>query len=140
VIGESALLEELAAVEFGGLPDSPDDLPEEVVIDGMVDRYEASRLPHGKIVRRLHAAVLDSPLAKRFHGDAEVGCSGCHHHSPVGERPPRCAACHGEVGDPTRDRPDLKAAYHRQCIECHEQMNIKAVGCTDCHAVREVTS
>lgn len=139
-VAGSAMPAERSRLEAGELPSSPEDLPEEVVIDILVDRYEASRLPHGKIVRRLHAAVVDSALARRFHGGVEVGCSGCHHHSPVGERPPRCASCHGEVGDPTRDRPGLKAAYHRQCLECHEQMGIKAVGCTDCHALREVQS
>ena len=140
LVVEGAVPVELSPVDLGALPDSPEDLPEEVVIDVLADRYQPSRLPHGKIVRRLHGAVLESRLAQRFHGDAMVGCAGCHHHSPASTRPPRCVSCHGDSADPRRDRPDLKTAYHRQCLECHEQMGIAAVGCTDCHAAREVES
>lgn len=130
----------LVEAELGGLPEPSDDLPETVVIEVLADRYGPSKLPHGKIVRRLHAAVAESPLATRFHGRIEVGCAGCHHHSPVGLRPPRCSSCHGDTAHPTRDQPALKAAYHRQCIECHEVMKIEALGCTDCHPEREVAS
>jgi hypothetical protein len=139
-MGEEPPEVKLAEVSLGELPADSEELPETVVIDILVDRYEASKLPHGKIVRRLHGAVLDSRLARRFHGRLEAGCAGCHHHSPVGVRPPRCASCHGGSAHPTRDQPALKAAYHRQCIGCHELMGIKALGCTDCHAAREVES
>ena len=61
-------------------------------------------------------------------------------HSPAGERPPRCAACHGEAAAATMDKPGLKVAYHRQCIGCHIEMNIQKQGCTDCHAEKEVAS
>ena len=35
---------------------------------------------------------------------------------------------------PTADKPGLTAAYHRQCIGCHQAMAIRKTGCTDCHA------
>ncbi len=117
---------------------SPDSLPETVVIDQLADEYEPSTLPHGKIVARLDAIVRSSKLASRFHGQTEVLCSGCHHHSPVGTRPPQCRACHGETADATTDKPALKAAYHRQCIGCHQEMQIKALECTSCHAKKGV--
>jgi hypothetical protein len=71
-----------------------------------------------------------------FHGSAEAMCAGCHHHSPAGERPPKCSACHGDEAAATIDKPSLKVAFHRQCVSCHQKLEIKA-GCTDCHAEKE---
>jgi hypothetical protein len=107
--------------------------PEEIKIDLLVDSYGESVLPHGKIVTRLNEIVRNNGLASHFHGSTDVLCSGCHHRSPVGTRPPPCRSCHStEAAEATTDKPALMAAYHRQCIGCHQQMNIKQ-GCTDCH-------
>jgi formate-dependent nitrite reductase cytochrome c552 subunit len=95
--------------------------------------YGPADLPHRRIVERLDRATRSDKLAARFHGGIDTLCAGCHHHSPVGARPPKCVSCHAADNDPTQDRPGLKAAFHRQCIECHQQMEI-ATGCTDCHA------
>jgi hypothetical protein len=118
------------------LPAVSDAFPETVVIEGLVDRYEASTLPHAKIVAKLDEYVRSSKLAGRFHGDTETLCSGCHHFSPVGTRPPPCRACHALEAEPTRDHPGLKVAYHRQCVGCHIAMDLPKQGCTDCHAER----
>jgi len=122
------------------LPAASDDFPEKVKIEVLADEYQASEMPHLKIVARLDAPIRASGLARQFHGTVEAMCAGCHHHSPAGERPPRCSACHGEAAAATKDKPDLKAAYHRQCIGCHIEMNIQKQGCTDCHAEKEVAS
>jgi hypothetical protein len=122
--------------ELPPLPPTSDDLPEEVTIDVLVDQYQASTLPHLKIIRRLDESIRSNPLARRFHGTTEAMCAGCHHHSPAGERPPACSACHGDEAAATTDRPSLKVAYHRQCVRCHQRLEIKA-GCTDCHAAKE---
>jgi len=95
-------------------------------------------MPHLKILARLDAPIRASRLARQFHGTVEAMCAGCHHHSPAGERPPRCAACHGPTAAATMDKPGLKVAYHRQCIGCHQRMGIDKQGCTDCHAERKV--
>lgn len=115
------------------LPELSDDFPDKVVIDILADEYRGAELPHAKIVAKLDAAVRNSRLASRFHGQTEVLCAGCHHQSPIGTRPPPCRACHGQKADATEDKPALKAAYHRQCVGCHQEMKIKD-GCTDCHA------
>jgi hypothetical protein len=125
-------------VRLDPLPVVSDDFPETVVIESLVDTYEASSLPHAKIVAKLDEAVRASKLAGRFHGRTETLCSGCHHLSPVGTRPPPCRACHADAGDPTDGRPGLKVAYHQQCLGCHIQMKIQKQGCTDCHEAREV--
>jgi len=122
------------------LPATSDAFPEEVSIGVLVDQYEPSRLPHRKIVEKLDAAVRESSLAHRFHGSDHTACGGCHHHSPAGSRPPQCRACHAREANATRDMPGLKAAYHRQCMGCHQRMGINKQGCTDCHSQREVPS
>jgi hypothetical protein len=127
-------------VELDALPAVSELYPETVEIDVLVDSYEASKLPHAKIVTRLDAIVRESRLATRFHGDRDTLCAGCHHHSPVGSRPPPCRSCHGVEHAATVDRPDLKTAYHRQCVGCHIEMAIDEQGCTDCHAEREIES
>jgi hypothetical protein len=124
--------------EIAPLPPPSDDFPETVVIDVLSADYMASTMPHQKIVARLDKGIRESRLASVLHGDLATSCSGCHHHSPPAERPPRCRACHGEVAQATSDRPGLKVAYHRQCIGCHQRMGIEKQGCTDCHEVREV--
>lgn len=125
---------------LGALPASSDDFPEKVKIDVLADTYEGSEMPHLKIVSRLDTPIRSSTLARQFHGTVEAMCAGCHHHSPVGERPPRCSACHGETAAATLDKPGLKVAYHRQCVGCHVAMHIAKQGCTDCHASKEVES
>ena len=129
-------------VTLAPLPAASDDFPEKVVIKSLAQKYGPSELPHRKIVEYLDARIRKSKLAKRFHGRTEMLCAACHHRSPVGSRPPSCKSCHGAKAHPTKDKPSLKAAYHRQCIGCHQQMGLKkARGCTDCHkkAAKEVT-
>ncbi len=128
---------QLGAPSLESLPAFSDDYPETVVIDLLVDHYEASTLPHAKIVGALDAGTRESTLAATFHGDVKTLCSGCHHHTPIEMRPPPCSSCHGATADATSDRPDLKVAYHRQCVGCHVQMGIAKQGCTDCHASKE---
>ncbi len=126
--------------EIAPLPPSSDDFPETIVIDVLSSSYEASTMPHRKIVVKLDEPVRKSRLASVLHGDVETGCEGCHHHSENGQRPPRCRACHGEAAQAKTDRPGLKVAYHRQCIGCHQRMGIDKQGCTDCHSERKVAS
>lgn len=83
------------------------------------DLYGPVRFMHMK-----HAAVL---------GD----CLVCHHHRPKDTKAletTACASCHQGAFDPRdRDRIGLKAAYHQQCMGCHQERNKGPVGCTECH-------
>jgi hypothetical protein len=129
----------VTTVELAALPSPTVDVyPESVTIGVLTEKYEPSTLPHAKIVARLDTPVRASKLAVRFHATTEKLCSGCHHHSPVGTRPPPCRSCHGEESAATIDKPSLKTAYHRQCMGCHQLMKIDKLGCTDCHAAKEV--
>jgi hypothetical protein len=136
--GVLAALPEQTKPRLAALPAWSDDFPETVEINSLAADYEGSKLPHAKIVTKLDEEVRASPLAVRFHGDPATLCAGCHHHSPVGSRPPACRSCHSATADPTSDQPGLKVAYHRQCLGCHIRMGIPKQGCTDCHAPKEV--
>jgi hypothetical protein len=116
------------------LPPASDDFPAKVTIDLLARDYGPSTMPHETIVRRLQDGVAKSRLAQAFHAGPDTLCAGCHHHSPAGKRPPSCRSCHSGDAARDKDRPSLKAAYHRQCMDCHREMKIDAMGCTDCHA------
>lgn len=57
-----------------------------------------------------------------------VSCKGCHLAEPfsataIREKDPKIYHL---------DKPSLKAAFHRNCIDCHEEMS-GPTGCQDCH-------
>ena len=114
---------------------SDSDIPETVEINALKDQYASVKLPHRKIIRTLSNNIKDNKLVAYFHPDKNTLCQGCHHHSPAAKKPPSCASCHGRPFD-ERDpsKPGLMAAYHRQCMECHEAMNLEKPVATDCVA------
>ena len=62
---------------------------------------------------------------RRSYNQPEILCSTCHHRSPLSATPPKCASCHTKDIDPAHpQRPSLKAAYHLQCMGCHQGMNV----------------
>ena len=113
------------------------DIPETVIIDSLAKEYGAVELPHRKIVETLVQNIEGSKLASYFHSDEGTICQGCHHNSPISKKPPRCVSCHSKPFDEKNPfRPGLKAAYHLQCMGCHDEMGIeqpKSTECTDCH-------
>jgi hypothetical protein len=120
---------------------SMDQIPETVTIKALAKEYEAAVLPHRKIVQSLVRGIKDNGLAGYFHTDPATVCQGCHHNSPVSAKPPRCASCHGRSSEALNlTRPGLMAAYHQQCIQCHDKMGLEkpaARDCTACHAKRK---
>ncbi|MFZ1983814.1 MAG: cytochrome c3 family protein [Desulfatitalea sp.] len=124
------------------LPTLPaiEEIPETVAIGHLKDQYEAVNMPHRRIVKKLAEGVRDDRLATAFHGAPTTLCQGCHHNSPAGLKPPQCGVCHGRSSDALNlTRPGLMAAYHQQCLECHERMGIAKPAsreCTACHAKR----
>jgi hypothetical protein len=123
----------LADREFPALPAVSEDFPEEIAIKSLADRYQPVKFPHKQIVTSLDRVVCGNQLAERFHQNTETLCAGCHHNNPPGDPVPACRSCHGDENDSQKDLPDLKAAYHRQCIGCHQAIGHEAQGCTDCH-------
>jgi hypothetical protein len=117
----------------------PADLPDDIEVGYLADKFEPVAFPHKQIVLKLSHMIGDGRLANVFHGTQAVVCAACHHHSPLGERPPSCARCHRDAFDPQAlHRPGLKGAYHQQCIGCHKAMQVDMkVGdhrdCRGCH-------
>ncbi len=106
------------------------DIPEMVSIGSIANEYEPSEFQHRKIVASMFKATEGSALAMRFHTEKGTFCQGCHHYSPASLNPPKCGSCHGE--EPRGDRPALKAAFHLQCMGCHDRMNVTKPANTDC--------
>jgi hypothetical protein len=116
-------------------------IPENVTIKTLSDSYDVVKLPHRKIVLKLAEGVQKSKMAAYFHTAPTTLCQGCHHNSPATVKPPQCGSCHGRSSDdlnPTR--PGLMAAYHQECMQCHDKMGLEKPGsreCTACHAKRK---
>ena len=113
------------------------DIPENVEIKTLMNKYGPVKLPHRKIVQTLFNNIKNDKLVQYFHRDKNTLCQGCHHNSPAAKKPPTCVSCHGRPFD-ERDpfKPGLMAAYHRQCMECHKEMGIEkpvATNCVACH-------
>ncbi|MGV8019052.1 MAG: cytochrome c3 family protein [Ignavibacteria bacterium] len=109
-----ACLRESVLSEFNYVGEGPG----EILIDGMSENYGGVRFSH-----KVHAQM----------SAMSTGCTGCHHYNtsvPI----LKCADCHNK--DRMREDvsiPDLKAAFHRQCMNCHKQWSGEN-GCnTQCH-------
>ena len=113
-------------------------MPEEVTIDSISDQYGPVTLPHAQIADALDSGIADSALAQAFHSSRLTLCQGCHHNSQPSENPPACRSCHSRPFAPERPkRMGLKAAYHAQCMDCHQRMQIAEPANTDCTACHE---
>lgn len=91
--------------------------PEIIVLDELVDRYNPVVFSH-----KLHAEM----------SEMTGGCESCHHYNTTGPIL-ACNTCH-EVNRLREDisKPDLSAAYHRQCVNCHRQWS-RETECNSCH-------
>ncbi len=95
--------------------------------------------------------LLDSPIINKTDNHytpvrfmhsrhaASVGdCSACHHYRPADKgalETTRCSACHQDsFKQDYPERIGLKAAYHLQCMGCHQKEAKGPVECTGCHS------
>lgn len=97
---------------------SPEEGPDFVLINEMSDYYNGVEFSH-----KVHAEM----------SEMSGGCTGCHHYNTTGPVL-NCRKCH----ESSRSRedisiPDLKAAYHRQCTNCHKQWSNENGCSTQCH-------
>jgi len=79
-------------------------------------------------------------FSHRLHSemsDMSGGCETCHHYNPTGKIL-KCSDCHSEnrVGDDIH-KPDLKGAYHQQCMNCHKEWSHE-IECNSCHKTNKV--
>ena len=97
-----------------------DDAPDVITISTIEDKYVPVVFSH-----KIHAQM----------SQMSGGCASCHHFNNVGPIQ-KCESCH----DASRKRediskPDLKGAFHRQCMECHKAWSHKT-DCQSCHALK----
>jgi hypothetical protein len=102
----------------------------EIVLDNP-DAYASNQRTAVTFSHELHMEAFD--------------CLECHHDYAEGENALdegeleegnpaiRCASCHG-----SGSTPELRCAYHRQCMGCHRLMRIKGLAtgpelCGGCH-------
>lgn len=102
----------------------PEEGPDMITMDAM------------KEISDLYAPVIFSHQLHAEMSAMSGGCAMCHHYNPPGRVVP-CSDCH----ESTRKRadiskPDLKGAYHRQCIDCHRTWSA-SVKCADCHVLNK---
>jgi hypothetical protein len=85
------------------------------------DYYQPVRFMHGK-----HISLVNED------------CSKCHHLRPADPEASEtvaCSSCHQKSFDPAiPERVGLKAAYHLQCMTCHQDMKKGPVDCLGCHS------
>lgn len=134
----------LTFIAVGNLAQAAD-MPDQVSIDTMSVLFEGVEFDHA------------------MHTELGEDCSACHHHATgTGTTDERCVSCHANSDEVASvgcrschasepfsaehinrkseeiykfhiDMPGLKAAYHWNCIGCHEEMD-GPTGCQDCHA------
>ena len=111
-----------------------------VSIDALVDKYGPNIFNHARHIVSLKNKIRDDKLANAFHSTPEIYCQTCHHHTPATSKPSKCISCHTPSIDKKHPgRPPLKAAYHLQCMGCHDGMDVKRprkTDCTACHKLR----
>lgn len=117
----------------------------EVEVKVLENEFKPAKLPHFKMLEKLVKISNDSKMGTYFHAKMQTICEGCHHQSRAEAEakkntPPLCRNCHSKSFDPVHmNRPRLLAAYHRQCISCHEKMKLeKPKKCKECHEEKAV--
>lgn len=91
--------------------------PNIIIIDDLVDKYQAVSFSH-----KVHAQM----------SEMSGGCANCHHYNTAGPIL-HCSDCHSkERKREDISKPDLQAAFHRQCIDCHKEWS-HSTDCTSCH-------
>jgi hypothetical protein len=100
---------------------NPEQTPELITINQITDRYGPVYFSH-----KLHAQM----------SVMSGGCENCHHHNTSGPIL-KCNSCH-ETNRKREDvsLPDLKGAFHRQCMDCHREWS-HDTGCNSCHTLKK---
>ncbi len=101
---------------------SPAEGPNVVTLDKLADKYQPVTFSH-----RVHAQM----------SEMSGGCANCHHYNTSGPIL-KCSDCHSvERKREDISKPDLEAAYHRQCINCHKEWS-HSTDCNSCHVKKGI--
>ncbi len=89
--------------------------------------------------KRVYPPVMFSHKAHAEMSDLSGGCKTCHHYN-LGSVIVPCRSCHDENRKRADvSKPDLKGAYHRQCMDCHKSWSGNTK-CEQCHGRQKTAS
>lgn len=111
-------------------------------LDSIVDKYGPVKFDH-----TLHTNIAENCWqCHHEHSKTAASCRDCHAIKPEDFKRALnatfmpCRNCHTDYDPSVPNMPGLKAAYHRQCLQCHRGMNnvgVEPKGCTNqCHERR----
>ncbi len=104
---------------------------------GIKNQSQSYYLLNSPIIRKTEDHYGPVRFMHAKHAVTVKDCALCHHHRPLDEASSetvRCSACHQEpFKDDHPERIGLKAAYHQQCMGCHQEMNNGPIDCSGCH-------
>ncbi|MCZ7584625.1 MAG: cytochrome c family protein [Deltaproteobacteria bacterium] len=109
--------------------------PEQTAAQDAPLHLPAEKGPKTAILYHLTSMYVPVEFNHLEHTNYAESCSTCHHHHSDIEATPACRECHG-LPFKTLAKPGLKGAYHRQCMNCHREMD-GPLDCEACHALRE---
>ncbi len=105
---------------------------------GIKDQTESYYLLNSPIIQKTEDHYGPVRFMHTKHAAVTQDCAVCHHYRPLDETASefvRCSACHQEPFKKERpDRLGLKAAYHQQCMGCHQEKGQGPTDCTGCHS------
>lgn len=114
--------------------------PYKVEINVLENQYGACLFNHRHHAFSLYERIRGNQLASAFHVEKATICTTCHHHSPASATPPKCSSCHSTtISWRPEGRPNLMAAFHLQCMNCHQDMKVarpRNTDCATCHKPR----
>jgi hypothetical protein len=94
-----------------------------------------SQIPDHIVIGTLENIFKPVQFDHKLHADMTVmgdGCTTCHHHGEEDVFEP-CADCHmTEEDNASLEMPTLNGAYHRSCLNCHQDWTGDHV-CETCH-------
>jgi hypothetical protein len=94
---------------------------------------EASRGPDQVSLGHIAKAYPAVKFNHHLHTEMADRCEDCHHHHGDVEKTPPCRECHNTAKAPAGEKKlGLKAAYHKQCLDCHHEKH-GPEECEGCH-------
>ncbi len=117
-------------------------VPDTVTLNSQSKLYKPFDFNHAKHIQIMRecsychhhttGTLVQDPNCIRCHRNSSktkiVSCRGCHLADPFSA----AAIKENNPKNYHNDTPSLKAAMHRNCIDCHEKMKGPS-GCQDCH-------
>jgi hypothetical protein len=118
-------------------------IPDSISLDSLVQLYEKVEFDHAKHItltkdcaachHHTTGTLQEDRNCIRCHRNSNetnvVACKGCHSLQPFSATTLR----EKDLKTYHRDKPGLKAAYHLNCVGCHEK-NGGPTGCKECHS------